>query len=128
MAKKRILCRVYGLVLLAFSYAFLASGLAENDTPSAFPEGSSSVIESLTWRLAGSDPAALREQVRALVSQIARAVLIKDTEGTLTVSVPTSELAALSQKLTKLGQLSGPETDAQPSAPTTLLRVLFVQQ
>ena len=128
MAKKRILCCVYGVALAAFSHAFFAAGSAENSAPAAFPEGSSSVIESLTWRVAGNDPAALREQIKDLLSQTAGAVLIKDTEGALTISVPTSELPTLSQELTKLGQLSGSETDTEPSAPTTLLRVLFVQQ
>lgn len=102
----------------------VAQNINENNTPSAFPEGSSSVIESLTWRLAGRDPAVLRQQVKMLVGKIEGAAMVKDDESQLVVSLPTSELATFRQGLATLGQLSGAE-DIESGAPTTLLRVQF---
>lgn len=97
------------------------------EAPSAFPEGSSSVIESLSWRVSGSDPVAVREQTKALVEQVSGAVVVKEGKGQLIVSLPTKELTALRQELSKLGSVSAAETESQPSAPTTLLRLTFVQ-
>jgi hypothetical protein len=99
----------------------------ENGASSALPEGSSSLIESLTWQLASGNSAALREQVKGLVSKTAEAVIVKETKEVLVISLPTSELAALRQELLKRGQLSG-HADAESDAPTTLLRIQFVQQ
>lgn len=104
----------------------IAQNTEENHGPSALPEGSASVIESLTWRLAGPDPAALRARVKALVGRTAGAVIVKDSADQLVTSLPTSELATLRQALTTLGELSGPEAAAS-DAPTTLLRVQFVR-
>lgn len=106
--------------------ARIAQNTEENHGPSALPEGSASVIESLTWRLAGQDPAALRTQVKVLMERIAGAVIVKDSADQLVTSLPTSELATLRQALTTLGELSGPAAAAS-DAPTTLLRVQFVQ-
>ena len=91
------------------------------------PEGSSSVIESLTWRVTASDPAALHEQAKTLVGQIAEAVLVKENDSVLVISLPTRQLSALRQELSKLGSVSAPEAEAAPSAPTTLLRLMVVQ-
>jgi hypothetical protein len=101
---------------------------AEDVPPSAtgLPEGSSSVIESRTWRVAGSDPAALRQQAKTVVSQIAEAVTVKESETLLVFSLPTQKLPALRQELSKLGLVSVSEEDPG-DAPTTLLRLMFVQ-
>ena len=102
-----------------------------DETPAApaaqdFPEGSSSVIESLTWRVTVSDPAALHQQAKALVGQIPEAVMVKENESLLVVSLPTQKLSMLRQELSKLGVVSTPDEEATPSAPTTLLRLMFV--
>jgi len=127
--------RRYGPVILAFWLGAVSCFLTdpftlwagEPSTPtSAFPEGSSSVIESLTWRVVGSDPTALRQQAKTVVGQIPEAVLVKESETLLVFSLPTQKLSALRQELNKLGTLSASE-GAVPDAPTTLLRLMFVQ-
>lgn len=92
-----------------------------------FPEGSSSVIESLTWRVTASDPAALHKQAKTLIGQIAEAVLVKESESLLVISLPTGKLSTLRQELSELGSVSAQEAEAAPSAPTTLLRLMFVR-
>lgn len=97
-------------------------------TPSAnLPEGSDSVIESLAWRVAGNDPLALREQAKALVRQIPEAVIVKENENLLAISLPTQKLSSLRQELSKLGSITAPTAETEPSAPTTLLRLTFVR-
>ncbi len=115
-----------GLVL-ALLITSHAARTEESPAPaSAFPEGSSSVIESLTWRVAGSDPTTLHQQAKALVGQIAEAVLVKESETLLVFSLPTQKLPSLRQELSKLGSVSAPD-EATPTAPTTLLRLMFVR-
>ncbi|MGH7963150.1 MAG: YIP1 family protein [Candidatus Binatia bacterium] len=115
------------LSLLSPPPAAVAEEPPATSAPSDFPEGSSSVIESLTWRVTGSDPAALRAQAKVLAGQVSGAVIVKEGEGLLIVSLPTKELAALRQELTKLGSVSAAEAESPPSAPTTLLRLTFVR-
>lgn len=119
-------------VLLGFMFWRLAQTTSAEEAssleaPSAFPEGSSSVIESLSWRVSGSDPVAVREQAKMLVEQVSGAVIVKEGKGQLIVSLPTKELTALRQELSKIGSVSAAETESQPKAPTTLLRLTFVQ-
>jgi len=95
--------------------------------PSASPDGKPSAIESLTWPVAGTNLVAMREQVKALIGQMNGAKLVKENAGLLIVSLPTKELAALRQELNKTGSVSVAETEPQPSAPTTLLRLIFIQ-
>jgi hypothetical protein len=126
------ICRVAEAVTMAAGQGLALPRLTQASAPgaeesAAFPEGSSSVIESLTWRVAGRDPAILRMQAKALVEKKAGAVIVKDEEGLLVVSLPTQELVAFRQELAKLGSLGAPGADTEPSAPTTLLRLLFVQ-
>jgi len=92
-----------------------------------FPEGSSSVIESLTWRVTTSHPTTLHERAKTLVGQISEAAIIKESESLLIVSLPTQKLPALRQELSKLGSVSAPEGETTPTAPTTLLRLMFVR-
>jgi hypothetical protein len=98
------------------------------DAPAAadFPEGSSSVIESLTWRVITSNPTALHEQAKILVGQISEAVIVKESESLLVVSLPTQKLSGLRQELSKRGSVSPPAEETPPNAPTTLLRLMFV--
>jgi hypothetical protein len=123
-----------GVLLFTFlvcqlGYGYLAWAEESPSSPAAedFPEGSSSVIESLTWRVTASDPAALHQQAKALVGQISEAVVVKENESLLVVSLPTQKLSTLRQELSKLASVSTPEGEAPPSAPTTLLRLMFVR-
>lgn len=95
------------------------------DSPSTFPEGSSSVIESLTWQITGNDQTTLYQQAKKLLEGIREAMIVKETGRLLVVSLPTKELPALRQSLHKLGTVNAP--DAEGSAPTTLLRLTFTQ-
>src|SRR5215510_15385265 len=117
-----------GVLLLAFLSCQPGPLARADEAPAAedFPEGSSSVIESLTWRVTVSDPATLHEQAKALVGHIPEAVVVKENESLLVVSLPTQQLSALRQQLSKLGSVSTPDGEATPSAPTTLLRLMFV--
>jgi hypothetical protein len=94
-------------------------------SPSGLPEGSSSIIDSVTWRITTDDLVALREQTKAAVSQIPEAVIVKETASLLSISIPTKQLPTLRQALAKLGTVTPAEAD--PSTPTTLLRLMFVQ-
>jgi hypothetical protein len=123
---------VGGILLFAFlvcqlGYGYLAWAEESPSSPTAedFPEGSSSVIESLTWRVTAGDPAALHQQAKALVGQISEAVVVKENESLLVVSLPTQKLTTLRQELSKLASVSTPEGEATASAPTTLLRLMF---
>lgn len=98
---------------------------AQDGGPSAFPEGSASIIQARTWQIAGSDPTALQGQAKAAVEKIGQAVLVKEKEGLLVVSLPTDKLAELRQALAKLGTMPATAEEAAPSAPTTLLRMTF---
>lgn len=114
------------LALAFWTLTYTATLQAQDPSPSfGLPEGSSSVIESRTWRITAGDLVALREQTKAAVGQIPGAVIVKETASLLSISLPTQQLPALRQVLAKLGSVSTPETD--PSAPTTLLRLMFVQ-
>ncbi|HKA54682.1 MAG TPA: hypothetical protein VKJ47_13570 [Candidatus Binatia bacterium] len=120
-----------GVLLLALFSGHPSYPARADEAPVApaaedFPEGSSSVIESLTWRVTVSDPATLHEQAKALVGHIPEAVVVKENESLLVVSLPTQQLSALRQQLSKLGSVSTPDGEATPSAPTTLLRLMFV--
>ena len=100
---------------------------AQDGGPSAFPEGSASIIQTRTWQIAGSDPPALLEQTKAAVGEIGKAVLVKEAEGLLIVSLPTEKLAELRQALDKFGTMLTTAEEEAPGAPTTLLRMTFTQ-
>jgi hypothetical protein len=110
---------------LAFLTLIDTATLQAQDSPSGLPEGSSTIIESVTWRITAGDLVALREQTKAAVGQIPEAVIVKETTSLLSVSIPTKQLPALRQALAKLGTVTPAEAD--PSTPTTLLRLMFVQ-
>lgn len=112
-------------LVLAFWTLTDTAALQAQDPPSGLPEGSSSIIESVTWRITASDLVALREQTKAAVGQIPEAVIVKETASLLSISIPTKQLPALRQALAKLGAVTPAGTD--PSTPTTLLRLMFVQ-
>jgi hypothetical protein len=96
--------------------------------PVASSTGTSSVVAALRWRVVGSEPAALHQQVKALVGRMAGAVIVKEEEHLLLISLPTPELPAFYQELSKMGQVSALEADLAPGSPTTLLQVTFIQQ
>ena len=98
---------------------------AEESHPSAYPEGSSSIIETRSWRLSGADLIALRAQAKAAVAEIAGAVLVKDEDSLLVISLPTHQLSELRKKLTALEATCTPQEKTDPQAPTTLLRLTF---
>ena len=84
-------------------------------------------VAALRWRVVGSEPAALHEQVKALVRQMAGAVIVKEEEHLLLISLPTHELPAFHQELTKMEEVSVLAADIASGSPTTLLQVTFVQ-
>ena len=93
------------------------------DGPSAIPEGSGSIIQPVSWQLTGENAADLTEQVRAVVRQFEGAILVKDEEDILVLSLPSAKLTGLHQKLSTLGTLTSPEATDEYQAPTTLLRL-----
>lgn len=88
-------------------------------------------VRTLRWRVAGSDPMVLRQQVKALVAQRPGAVIVQEEERLLVIALETQDLLALQQELGKLGEPSSPETppetDVAPDTRTTLLHVEFVR-
>jgi hypothetical protein len=56
------------------------------------------------------------------------ALIVKEEEHLLLISLPTRELPTLRRELTKLGEVSPLDTEAALGDPTTtLLQVMFVQ-
>ncbi|MBI3247685.1 MAG: zf-HC2 domain-containing protein [Deltaproteobacteria bacterium] len=89
-------------------------------------------VRTLRWRVAGSDPTVLCQQVKALVAQRPGAVIVQEEERLLVIALETQDLLALQQELGKLGEPSSPETPPETDiAPddtrTTLLQVEFVR-
>jgi hypothetical protein len=78
------------------------------------------------WRVAGGDPPALCQQAKTVVSQIAEAVTVKESDTLLVFSLPTQKLAPLRQELSKLGPINVSEEDPG-GATTTLLRLMCVR-
>jgi len=81
----------------------------------------------LVWRVAGSEPAILRQQVKALVSQRAEAVVVQEEERLLVISLPTARLPALRQELNTLGTANLPEAEIVPTTPTTVVHIEFIR-
>ena len=95
------------------------------DGPSAIPEGSGSIIQSVSWQLTGENTADLTERVRTVVQQFEGAILVKDEKDILVLSLPSAKLTDLHQKLSDLGTLTSPEASDEYQAPTTLLRLVL---
>ena len=114
-----------GVGLAIWGMAIVASSWAEEASPSAYPEGSSSIIETRTWQLSGSDLAALHAQAKAAVAEVEGARLVKDEDGFLVISLPTLKLSALREELTALKVAYTMQEKTDPQAPTTLLRLTF---
>lgn len=97
--------------------------------PLTSPPSMPSRATALVWHVAGDKPASLHEQVKALVGRVTGALIVKEEEHLLLISLPTQELPTLRQELTKIGEVSPLDTDATLGAPTTtLLQVMFVRQ
>jgi hypothetical protein len=115
-----------GLATFYFTSLPWAEELPPPSSADAFPEGSSSVIESRSWQWTGQDSVIARDHVKEVIGRIAGAVIVKEAVDELVISVPTSALSILRQSLMNLGSLSGTEAESIPRAPTTLLRLRFV--
>ena len=100
-----------------------SSYTSAQDGPSAIPEGSGSIIQPVSWQLTSENAADLTERVRAVVQQFEGAVLVKDEENMLVLSLPSAKLTDLHQKLSGLGTLTSPGATDEYQAPTTLLRL-----
>lgn len=84
--------------------------------------------QPLRWRVTASEPALLRRQVKELAEQIEGAVVVREQENLLLISLPTQELSVMREKLTKLGTASNPENELIPRDSTTLLSITFVRE
>jgi hypothetical protein len=90
------------------------------------PTETRDVGQRLMWRVVGTEPVILRQQVKALVGQIAEALIVQEDELLLVISLPTQRLPALRQELSMLGETSTAEAGVIPNTPTTLLHVKFI--
>ncbi len=118
--EKHLLRLAPGLIILGLTFA---PPTRAQDGPSAIPEGSGSIIQPVSWQLTGENATDLTEQVRAVVRQFEGAVLVKDEQDILVLSLPSAKLTDLHQKLSVLGTLTSPEATDEHQAPTTLLRL-----
>jgi hypothetical protein len=69
------------------------------------------------------DQAEMHAEVRAVIQQFEAAVLVKDEEGLIVLSLPSAKLTELRDKLEELGTVTSSESSSAPKAPTTLLRL-----
>ena len=114
------LCLALSLIMVGLT--FLPHTRAQN-SPSALPEGSGSIIQPVSWELTGENAADLTEQARAVVQQFEGAILVKDEKDILVLSLPSAKLTDLHQELSALGTLTSPPATDEHRAPTTLLRL-----
>jgi len=114
------LCLALSLIMVGLTFSPYTR--AQN-SPSAIPEGSGSIIQLVSWQLTGENAADLTEQVRTVVQQFEGAILVKDEKDILVLSLPSAKLTDLHQKLSTLGTLTSPPATDAPQAPTTLLRL-----
>lgn len=91
------------------------------------PTESLSTGPMLVWRVAGSEPAILRQQVKQLVSQKAEAVVVQEEERLLVISLPSAMLSAVRQELNTLGTENLPEAEIVPHTLTTVVRIEFLR-
>ena len=96
-------------------------------TPSPSPTKALNVGSALVWRVTGSEPAILRQQVKALASQRAEAVVVQEEERLLVISLPTARLPALRQELNTLGTASLREAEIVPNTPTPPTTVVHIE-
>ena len=120
--RQRGMYRLWFALSLILGLAFSPHARAQ-DGPSAIPEGSGSIIQPVSWRLTGENAADLTERARAVVRQFEGAILVKDEEDTLVLSLPSAKLTDLHQKLSTLGTLTSPQATDEHRAPPTLLRL-----
>jgi anti-sigma factor RsiW len=99
-------------------------------SPPTIPSSSTKALNvgsALVWRVTGSEPAILRQQVKALVSQRAEAIVVQEEERLLVISLPTARLPALRQELNTLGTANLPEAEIVPNTPTTVVHIEFIR-
>ncbi len=129
-----LVCPVLGLTLLVLTFSSTLPGWSQ-DGASAFPEGSGSIITPLSWQFSGQDQqyqkdqkdqqdqADMHAEVRAVIQQFEAAVLVKDEEDLIVLSLPSAKLTELRDKLEELGTVTSSESSSAPKAPTILLRL-----
>ena len=91
------------------------------------PTESLTVAPALVWRVAGSEPTILRQQVKALVSQSAGAVVVQEEERLLVISLPAAELPALREELRTLAVTGLPKAEIFPNTPTAVVHIKFIR-
>ncbi|MGE0821235.1 MAG: anti-sigma factor [Candidatus Binatia bacterium] len=97
-----------------------------DSVPSA-PIETPHVDQTLRWRVTGSDPTVLRQQIKAFVQQTDGATILEEQERLLLISTPAQEVEVLRKKLDELGKSDILENDTIPNSQATLLRIEFVQ-
>ena len=123
-----LVCLVLYLPLLVLTFRSQLTGWSQ-DGASAFPEGSGSIITPLSWQFSGQDQrqpkdqAEMHNQVRAVIQQFEAAVLVKDEQDLLVLSLPSAKLTELRDKLEEFGTVTSSESSSATKAPTTLLRL-----
>jgi hypothetical protein len=98
------------------------------DSPLSIASGKLAAAQSLRWRIAGSEPAVLRRQVKELAAQIEGATIVQEQEDLLLIALPLQELGAFREKLAKLGTASLPESELVPDASATILSITFIRE
>lgn len=98
-----------------------------SSTPQLSPTKTLNVGSALVWRVTGSEPLILRQQVKALVSQSAEAIVIQEEENLLVISLPTVRLPALRRELNTLGTVNFPDAEIGPNTPTTVVHIEFIR-
>ena len=128
-----LVCLVLCLTLLVLTFSLTLPGWSQ-DGASVFPEGSGSIITPLSWQFSGQDQqdqkdqqdqAEMHAEVRAVIQQFEAAVLVKDEEDLIVLSLPSTKLTELRDKLEELGTVTSSESSSAPKAPTILLRLTF---
>ena len=98
------------------------------DSPLSTTPGRIAATHSLRWRIASSEPAVLRRQVKELTAQIEGATIVQEQEDLLLISLPPQELGAFREKLAKLGTSTLPERELVPDASATILSITFIRE
>ena len=96
-------------------------------TSPSSPKEALNVSPTLIWRIVGSEPTILRQQVKALVSQRVGAVVIQEEEHFIEISLPTDMLPLLREELRTLGTTNLPEAEIAQHPPTTVVHVQFIR-
>ena len=94
--------------------------------PLADREGTLIVVEPLVWQVAGRQPQALQERAKVLAKRIPEAVIIREGEEELVLSLPTEAVASFRQELGELGQVNTAAGKPDSNTPSTVVHLRFV--